>query len=50
MARKMRAEATDGEPMFWTGGAGQPFPDDDFIQTDLSACTAQVDAPEALVR
>jgi len=24
-------DAADGEPVFWTGSAGQPFPDDDFV-------------------
>lgn len=27
--------------MFWTGNADKPFPDDDFVQADLSACIAQ---------
>jgi hypothetical protein len=29
------------------GGAEQSFPEDDFVQADLSTCTAQADAPEA---
>ena len=27
-------DAADGEPVFWTGTARQPFPDDEFVQAD----------------
>jgi hypothetical protein len=29
-----QSNAADGEPVFWTRRAGQPFPDDDFVQAD----------------
>jgi hypothetical protein len=40
-------DAADGEPVFWTDGGIQASPDDDFVQADLSACTAQADAAES---
>ncbi len=30
-------DAADGEPVFWPASAGEAFPDDDFVQADLSA-------------
>jgi len=36
----------DDEPVFWPAAAAQAFPPDDGVQPDLSACSAQADAPE----
>ena len=40
-------DSADAEPVFWTDGAEQASPADDFIQADLSACDAQADALES---
>jgi hypothetical protein len=32
--------------VFWNASGGQNYPDDDFVQADLSACDAQADAPD----
>jgi hypothetical protein len=39
-------DANDGEPVFWSASGGQDFPADDRPQPDLSACSAQADAPD----
>lgn len=39
-------DAADGEPVCWIDGAGQSKPDGDFVQADLSACSAQADASD----
>lgn len=39
-------DSADAEPVFWSDGAGQSTPDDDFVQADLSACDAQADAAD----
>jgi hypothetical protein len=36
------------EPVFWTGGAEQPDPTDDFVRADLSACDVPADALESV--
>ncbi len=41
-------DSADDEPVFWCAGSGQASPDDDFVQADLSAGTAQADAAESL--
>ncbi|MBI4621699.1 MAG: hypothetical protein HY736_00565 [Verrucomicrobia bacterium] len=41
-------DSADAEPVFWTGGAEQCVPAEDFVQTDLSACTAQAGALESV--
>jgi len=35
----------EDEPVFWPAAAAQAFPPDDGVQPDLSACSAQADAP-----
>jgi hypothetical protein len=46
---EMIREVYEVDPMICPkcGGAEQSFPEDDFVQADLSTCTAQADAPEA---
>jgi len=36
----------DDEPVFWPAAAAQAFPPGDGVQPDLSACSAQANAPE----
>ena len=42
-----QSDAADGQPVFWAA-AGQAVPEDEFVQPDLSACTAPADALEAV--
>jgi len=39
-------DTANGEPVFWSASDGPDFPTDDCLQPDLSACSAQADAPD----
>ena len=43
-----QCDASNSEPIFWVNEAGQPTPDDNFVQADLSAGSAQADAAESV--